>query len=370
MLLIDSLVSGGMERRLVELVKGFQGHTDVQLHVVVFSDKIHYTEIYEMNVSVTILKRVPKKNPMIFYKLYRVCQAWQPDLLHSWGTMSAVLAVPTSVVLGIPLINGFIVDASKSMNYFGERLVRARLTFPFSKVIVANSLAGLRAYKVSDKKGVCIYNGFNSKRIALLQDEIAIRKKFNIETEKIVGMVASFNNRKDYPTYIRAALRILESRNDITFLAVGHGESLEACKKMVPRELATNFVFAGEQKDVESIINTFDIGVLATNTEVHGEGISNAILEYMALEKPVIATTGGGTNEIVDQGSTGYLIEPNSPEELADRLVQLLNNADEAYRMGEAGKKKIEQMFSIEKMIGAYDELYRKLKNREKVGVK
>lgn len=362
MLLIDSLVSGGMERRLVELVKGFDGYTDVQLHVVVFSDKIHYTEIYDYGIPVTILKREPKRNPKVFAQLYKLCKNWGPDLIHTWGTMSAVLAVPTSLLLRIKLINGFVVDASHNMKFNDTRLIRARLSFPFSKVIVGNSQAGLKAYGVSKNKRICIYNGFNSNRIASLEDIDLIRKKFNIKTKKVVGMVASFNERKDHKTLIKTGLQLLKKRRDITFLTVGHGENLAFCKAMVPKEFATHFIFAGEQKDVESIVNVFDIGVLMTNIQVHGEGISNAILEYMALEKPVVATRGGGTNEIVVDNQTGFLIEPESIPDLAEKLSILLDNPETAIQMGRKGKQRINEQFSIEKMITAYYELYQKLK--------
>lgn len=365
MLLIDSLVSGGMERRLVELVKGFQGYPDVQLHVVVFRDNIHYTEIYDLNLSVTIIKREPKHNPMVFYKLYKLCKQWQPNIIHSWGTMSAVLAVPSALLQGIKFINGFVVDASHNMKYWDERLVRARLTFPFSKVIVGNSLAGLKSYKVSDKKAVCIYNGFNAIRLTALTSKDAIRNAFNISTKKVVGMVASFTNRKDYKSFIEAGLQVLKTYENVTFVAVGHGENLAFCKKMVPAAYRDNFVFTGEQKDVESIVNTFDIGVLLTNTEVHGEGISNAILEYMALGKPVVATEGGGTNEIVINGSTGYLIPTSSSDIVAERLLYLLKNDKEALQMGNRGEHRIEDMFSIDKMITAYYELYQKVLSEE-----
>ena len=363
LLLIDSLVSGGMERRLVELVKGFQDYPDMQLHVVVFREPIHYKEIYDMNVTVTLIKRVPKQNPMVFYKLYKLCKQWQPDLIHSWGTLSAVLAVPSSKLLGIKLINGFIVDASHNMTYWDERLVRARISFPFSKVIVGNSLAGLNAYKVSEEKRVCIYNGFNTDRIEVLEDKAVIRKKFGIQTEKIIGMVATFSDRKDYDTFIKAGLILLKQNTDMTMVAVGPGENLEKCKALIPSEYKGNFVFTGEQRDVESIINAFDIGVLTTNVNLHGEGISNAILEYMALGKPVVATSGGGTNEIVDDGKTGFLIPAESPQALAEKLYHLFDNQDEAIQMGLDAKERIAAMFSIKKMINAYYDLYQSIKN-------
>jgi len=360
LLLIDSLVSGGRERRLIELIKGFTDYPDVKLRLVVFSDKIHYQELFELGIPVTILKRVPKRNPIIFYRLYQLCRSWKPDLIHSWGTMSAIIAIPSSVLLNINLINGNITDAPKNMDFFDERLFRARLTYPFSKVVVGNSLAGLKEYKVPEKKAVCIYNGFDSNRVKNLKKQNLIRKEFNINTKSVIGMVGGFFDRKDYETYLRGALIVLKERKDVTFVAVGDGPNLIKCKEMIPIKYSTQCIFTGVQTDVESIINIFDIGVLITNVQMHGEGISNAILEYMALKKATLATLGGGTNEVVDHMKTGILIEPGLPQIVADQLLYLLDNLEIARKMGIEAKSRLDNYFSLAKMTEAYYQLYQK----------
>jgi glycosyltransferase involved in cell wall biosynthesis len=98
-----------------------------------------------------------------------------------------------------------------------------------------------------------------------------------------------------------------------------------------------------------------DICVLSTFTE----GVSNSILEYMALEKPVVATIGGGTSEIVIDNETGFLINPSNPKELADKLGILLENKSLRTRMGSAGKKRVIDEFSVEKMVNKYIDLYK-----------
>lgn len=360
LLLIDSLVSGGRERRLIEMIKGLRNYPDVQLKLVIFSDKIFYKEIYELDIPVIILKRIPKKNPLVFYKLYKICRNWKPDLMHSWGTMSAIWTIPSTILLNIKLINGNVTDAPANMGFFDKKLVRAKLSFPFSKVIVGNSKAGLSAYKVPKEKALCIYNGFDFNRINDLKDGALIRNQFNILSPKVIGMVGGFFERKDYATYLRAALLVLKHRTDVTFMAIGEGPNLMKCKEIIPTDYKSYFKFTGVQKDVESIINIFNIGVLSTNTKVHGEGISNAILEYMALAKPTVATSGGGTNEIVVHLKTGILIPPNSPETMAEQLIYLLDNPIMAEAMGLEGNSQIQRSFSLEKMTNSYYDLYQR----------
>jgi glycosyltransferase involved in cell wall biosynthesis len=158
-------------------------------------------------------------------------------------------------------------------------------------------------------------------------------------------MVAVFKDHKDYATYLAAAQQVLSRRKDVVFLAVGDGETLEVCKKSVPAD-CTRIRFVGASKDVESMVNVFDVGVLAT----HGEGISNSIMEYMALGKPVIASEGGGTCEIVLDGITGFLVPPRDPQALAARICQLLDNQEMSRCMGSAGQRRIEEAFSVDRL--------------------
>jgi glycosyltransferase involved in cell wall biosynthesis len=115
----------------------------------------------------------------------------------------------------------------------------------------------------------------------------------------------------------------------------------------------------GNQSNVESIINVSDICVLMTNYKVHGEGISNSILEYMAMGKAVIASTGGGTNEIIENAKTGFLINPSSSQELSEKIGVLIDNIELRKTMGVAGKQRIEDYFSINSMVNKFIEVYK-----------
>jgi len=138
------------------------------------------------------------------------------------------------------------------------------------------------------------------------------------------------------------------------------GPDIDKYKAMLNPEQKDKIKFLGNQKDVESIINIFDVGVLVTNPGVYGEGISNSILEYMALAKPVIATDGGGNREIVNDGMTGFLIEPNQSETLREKVEYLLNNKKKALEMGRTGKERVVKEFNLERMTNDFIELYQR----------
>jgi glycosyltransferase involved in cell wall biosynthesis len=88
------------------------------------------------------------------------------------------------------------------------------------------------------------------------------------------------------------------------------------------------------------------------------EGLSNAVLEYMALGKPVIATNCAGNRELVADGETGLLVPRGASDALATRIVELLDNPTWAREMGIAARQRVERDFSMERMIQEYKDLY------------
>ncbi|MBI4811732.1 MAG: glycosyltransferase [Ignavibacteriales bacterium] len=362
---VDGLYRGGKERRLMELLKYIIAFRIMDVEIALMSRDIQYDEIYDLGIKIHFLVRRSKKDLLILRHLFKLCNNIKPDIIHTWDSMTSMYAAPVAQILGIKLINGMITDSSYRNNIFERGWIRSKITFPLSDVIVANSLAGLKAYKAPEKKSVCIYNGFDPKRITNLSDRDIIRKKFNVLTPKVVGMVASFTDRKDYESFITSAQDILIQRDDVTFLAVGDGVLLKKCKSMVDARFRENIKFLGLQSDGEPIINIFDVGILTTNVEVHEEGISNSILEYMALGKPVIATDSGGTKEIIVDGKTGFIIPPKDPNILTNRIMEILSRPDRGLEMGRKGKQRVVDLFSLDTMVAKYIELYRKCINEK-----
>jgi len=304
---IESLHSGGKERLLLELCKGL-------------------------------------------VKFYKICKSYEPDIIHVWGNMVAIYSILAKVILKIPLVNNQIVNAPLKIK---KGLLSYKTTFLFSDIIVANSYAGLDAYNAPKDKSIVIYNGIDLNRLKNTTSPLKIRGKFGITSKFVVGMLATFSRTKDYTTYILAAKDILKKNKDVTFLCIGSGDD-KNFKKIVDSQLYNKIKFLGFQDDVESILNICDIGVLSTFTE----GISMAIMEFMTLGKPVVATDGGGTKELIVDGETGLLVRPRSKEELSAKIEFLLQNEKKAVSMGIKGKKRIQENFSLKKMVENYIRLY------------
>jgi glycosyltransferase involved in cell wall biosynthesis len=178
-------------------------------------------------------------------------------------------------------------------------------------------------------------------------------------------MVGAFQPRKDFHLFIRSAIKILNLGWDITFLAIGDGPLRKDCELLVPKQYKDKIIFPGLVYQIEEMISDFSIGVLCTNVNVHGEGVSNVIMEYMALAKPVIATDSGGSAEIVEDGVTGFLIPGSSEKSLIENITYLLNNTQKAKEMGVMGRQRIKDNFSIEQMTHRYLEVYSHLSKQK-----
>ncbi len=350
----DTLDVGGKERRMTELMKALLSHNEIEFELVVMSREIHYREILGLDIKIHYITRNSRHDLSIFSRFYKLCRSYQPDLVHCWDSMTAVYLVPACKLLNIKLINGMVVDSPVKRNISNKYYLRAKLTFPFSSVITGNSEAGLKAYRAPAKKSIVIYNGFDFVRTKNLADPAAVRDELKANEGYLIGMVASFSGNKDYPSFYKAAMLLLEKRQDLTFVAIGNRTDSEESVNIIARRHLGHFRLLGRRSNPESYINAMDICLLATFTE----GISNSIMEYMALGKPVIATDGGGTKEIVADGNTGYLIQQSDPEQLAEKIEILLNDPDMRKRMGMKGKERVAEIFSIDQMTKKYLDLY------------
>jgi len=367
---IDSLTSGGKERRLIELMKGIKLNPNFEFELVVMSTEIHYREVFDLKITMHYLIRSTKKDLTVFNKFYKICKNYKPDIVHCWDSMTAVIAVPACKLLSIKLVNGMVVNTPVQRNIFNKHWRRAKLTFPFSSLIVGNSKAGLAAYGAFGHKSSCIYNGMDLARFDNLKDPLSIRKEiFGNKSNDIfiVGMVAAFEERKDYKSLIKAALTLISYNENIRFILIGDGVNFTEIKNSVPVPLLSKIIFLGKRSDVESIVNIFDVGILLTNTKVHGEGISNSIIEYMALSKPVIATHGGGTNEVVIDNQNGFLLDKdNNEKQLIEKIETLMKHKKLATDLGDKGKLTVYEKFDLKIMTNHYLITYQKLVGEKK----
>ena len=341
----DTLALGGAEHQLYLLAKYLPKEWERR---VWFIDGGPNAERFRsIKIPFHVHSRKWKYDISPAFDLWEVIRNWHPDIVHAWGWMSCIAALPICKVLGIPLINGTIrkgnLSKQKRAQWLGLRL---------SDGVIANSRAGLNAWNISGQKSNVIYNGFDPERLCLIKND----KKVDKFT---VVMVGRMEQEKDFINFIDSARLVTQKGGYWRFLAVGSGPDRSYLVDYANDLVKSGVINFPEIKlEVLPIVASADVGVLLTTPLIHEEGCSNAIMEYMASQLPVVCTFGGGNPEIVVQNKTGFLIQPGDPIALAERLTYLYDNRYQAREMGVAGYERFLEMFSIERMVNETAEFY------------
>lgn len=356
-MIVESLRDGGKQRRLVELLRVLSEEGKHRVLVLFLKNDVHFNEIFDFQgIEFCFLKRKFRTDPRVFFSFINRARRFSPDLVHSWGGLPAVVALPYILLSSKPFVNGMI--ANSRLKFLSKEWFRTKCTFPFSDVIISNSQIGLKVYKVPDAKARLIRNGINFDRLENLATPQEIMAGYGFSSiPKIVGMVATIDYRKNFSMFIEAALQLISSRDDVVFFIVGDGPGKDKIQAMIPEDKKNHFVFTGKINNVEEVVASFDVGVLAS----YGEGTSNSLLEYMLLEKPVVATDVFGINEVVRNGVDGYLVPQNDYKAMALKISELLDNAGLAQKMGKSGKQRVARDYSIHQMVSSYESVYREV---------
>jgi glycosyltransferase involved in cell wall biosynthesis len=358
---IDSLARGGKERQLLELLKVITKRDDLICELVLKTRRIHFPGVDRLAIKIHSLNKENSGQFGTFIRFYRIVKQSSPDIIHTLDTVNSFYVSILKIFRKHRFIDGSIRWAPPRGALSLKLKMLYRFNFFFADRIVANSRAGILSLNPPPKKSTVIYNGFDFRRIEKLDSPKEIRTIYGIATPKVVGMVANFTNSKDYRTLLFSARDVLRQRRDVTYVLVGDGPNLVECQQSVEREHRDYIKFTGSLEEVESIINVFDIGVLVSTPRLHGEGISNSVMEYMALGKSVIVTAGGGNSEIVRDNINGFIVSPEDHEALSRKTIELLDNQELRRKLGEEGKKAIYENFSVNKMASEYLNLYRSM---------
>lgn len=365
--IIDSLSKGGKERQFIALLKEILKYDDIDPYLISLSDNIEYDEFANLKIGCKVLK----KNKFFDFKLLKgliaEVKSIDPEIIHTWEWYSSLAILPAKIICNKKMINGNI-RYGYNVKLFSKAWLYALILFPFSKIVIANSLAGIKAHckQITNKYRV-IYNGFDLQRVKL---NIKLNKEtfLNVPPNSIiVGMVARFNAPKDYYTIVKAIDILQKKYQNLFFIMVGDGNDRRKIEKVIENfKDKEKFIFTGKRNDVEDIVNFFDIAVLTCNTNGYAEGLSNSIMEYMACKKPVIATKSGGNNELVEDNVTGFLVDPFNEKQMADKIRILIENEELRKTFGENGYEKIKFKFSMDKMYSQYLDLYNEALSKKK----
>ncbi|HEX6387494.1 MAG TPA: glycosyltransferase family 4 protein [Anaerolineae bacterium] len=299
-----------------------------------------------------------------WWALYRLIQQHRPQILHVNHTLPAALGCLYGRLLNVPVI---IYTRHRDHKDLGlVRNLLAFITIGLADLTVCNSNYTRNSFRwwercLAGHKRTTVYNGVDIGSIdqnfvqpAHVRAELGVRAG-----EFVIGHVGRMVPEKDQETLIRALAILLRRGLNATVVMVGTGPLQNQLLFLVQSlALKNRVIFTGEvaRERVYEILHVIDVFVMSSITE----GFCNAVVEAMAARKPVIVTNAGALPEIV--GGVGRFVPLRSPEALAEAILELAAlSIDELKDLGEAGRKRAEACFTIERTGAAYSRLYGQL---------
>ena len=359
LLLIGEFTSGGAETLVTALANrlSFEGW------------RVHLSARKDGPVSLllrdpTALTIVPKRgtvDPGHIRGLVTLIRRQRIDLVHAHlfgANFYGFLAARAAGARIIQTIHG--------MSCFDSprRLATYRLMAPFVDriVTVSDTLTSemLRRTRISPHKLCTIPNGIDIHPSPSDEDNRRIRQELTLEDRfPIIGTIGNIKRVKGHDILIRAAPAIQRAFPKAIILIVGDTSQDPSYKseldELISRSHLTNVVtFLGYRPDAPRLLSLFDVFVLPSRSE----GLSLALLEAMASQRPIVATHVGGTAGVLAQGHTALLVPPEDPDALTESILRLLTDASLSTTLGAHAAFTARHLYSTDMMVERYKQLY------------
>lgn len=189
----------------------------------------------------------------------------------------------------------------------------------------------------------------------LKKERESLFQKYGLDPRvTLIGVPARLVEAKGHRYLLQAIPEIVQTFSEVKFLFAGDGSEKESLKNLCTQLKLDNYViFAGYVREIFEIMAGFDLLVLPSIIEPFGL----VLAEGMALKKPIVATLADGIPEVVRDQVTGLLVPPKDPHSLAQAIITVLKDKNLALSFGEAGRKRVEALFDIKKMVGKIEVL-------------
>ncbi|MBN1559672.1 glycosyltransferase [candidate division KSB1 bacterium] len=314
------------------------------------------------DIKILPLDRKPGFDWRLIFRLRALLKEHDFHILHSHNWCTLAYSVLAAKMARVPVvIHGEHGRESEKYLFSKKRLIMNKLLFALCDRMTTVSKDIAQDWQkenvLAPWKILTIENGVDLDSFRLDIDKTECRKKTGLPQDKtvigtVIGLIRPI---KDLKTLILAFHALLGAHRDLHLAVVGYGDDIESMQKFAAKlGIKEQIAFMGKRKDIQCVLQAFDIYV---NSSIY-EGMSNTLLEAMAMAKPVIATRVGGTPFIIENGWNGLLVPSKSPEKLAGAIDLLLNDAKLAATLGAHGRQTIESHHDIRKTIYSYAHLY------------
>ena len=223
----------------------------------------------------------------------------------------------------------------------------------------------LQTHKIPAERIVSIPTGADGGRFHPGPPDLELKKRMGLPiASPVITLVAVLRAQKRHELVIAAAAEVLKIFPQARFLFVGDGPGRNRVEQEIKNaQLEAQIVMTGYREDIPAILSFTDLGIISSVAE----GIPQFLFQVMAMGKPVIATAVGGIPEIVTSGVNGLLIPPEDPVTLAKAMIQVLGDPGSARRLGEEGRRLVEQEYTVEKMAEKVYRVYQQVYERKQM---
>ncbi len=337
---------GGQEKLLVELAKHVDHRRFDHCFVSLGNRGVLAEDIEACGSQVIALEEPSGLKPGLILRLARLFRRLRPAVVHTHDHRALFYAGPAARLARVPSVihtcHGLDIRASRRQVLLGVYL--SRLVDHY--VCVSEDVkAQCQALGVSREVMCTILNGIDISRFAYSGPC----------ANGPVVTVARLNTEKNIRNLVRAAALAASQADDLRVEIAGGGPCLAELKRQAADlGVAGRVTFLGEVRDVPLLLARAGAFVLPSLSE----GIPLTILEAMARGLPVVATRVGGIPEVVVDGETGFLVPSDDSAALAGAILRLWRDPDAARRMGLDGRRRVERLFDVRRMVADYEALY------------
>jgi len=357
---------GGLENGLVNLINHLP-RSRFRHAVICMTDYTEFSRrIDRDDVTLHSLHKRPGKDLAVYWRLWRLFRQLRPDLVHTrnLGSLEAQLpAWVAGVVHRVHSEHGWDITDPDGSNRRYQKLRKSFRPLVHRYVALSCELESYLAdvIEVPRAKLTRIYNGVDTTHFkpADASTPVAMPSDFLRPDTTVFGTVGRMHGVKNQLLLVRAFCQLVEREPEASTVArlvlVGDGP-LRSEAEVILRNagLSERVWMPGPRDDVAAILAALDVFVLPSLAE----GISNTILEAMAVGLPVIATRVGGNPELIAEDETGALIASDSVDELQAQMFAYLSDAERRLRHGLAARERVKKSFSLDAMVRRYMAMY------------
>lgn len=354
--LLVNLEMGGAERLLVDALPLFPRDKYCMKVLGLGKDGTVGELLRSKGISASALGG-SKSDPSFVLRLVKYLTKNKPHILHTHLFMPGVLGRLIGKAVGIEIIISH--EHFQNAEIYHALLAIEKRTWRFAdaSVFISKKIKEERSVCIPDSvKKFVIYNGIDATEIERGERRKGRQILGGRYEDVIVGWVGRVDeHEKNLTALLKAMKKVSSSHKNIKVVLIGEGKDIDKLKTATKQMgLDSTVAWLGAREDARSLYAGMDIFVLPSRFE----GMPLVLLEAMSAGLPIVASQVGGIPEVVVDGETGFLVECDDYEALAERISLLANDTALRKKMGEKGKERFDKNFRIERFVEKLDNLY------------